>query len=624
MLQLVEATCPTNNNRMLRCRVTMLPLLLLLPTIAANSGCKRQPTPHPPSSEPASATTNASSTELSPQPTAKETPPSVDTPETSNTSNLPLLPRFETIGPESGLAFQRNDDISQQRRIFESTGGGVGIIDLDADGLLDVFFTGGCQLPTRPADIAPTCGLFRNLGAMQFVDRTRDSRLMQAGYCQGVAVGDIDNDGFDDLYVAAFGDNGLWHNNGDGTFTEVTQAAGVNVAAWSTSCAMADINLDGNLDLFVVNYLDDSPTAPLLCPNPEAPNGYQQCAPAKYNGVDDVLFINDGRGGFRDASRAAGLSGLAGKGLGVVVSDFDRNGTPEIYVGNDGQANFLLQSTADIASETDTDHTPQYNDTGLLSGTALSRAGYAQASMGIAAGDYDNSGTIDLIITNFHGDSNIVYENNGQLQFADVTRSSGLAGPSRGVLGWGAVLFDVDNDSDLDLFVANGHVEDRRWIGNGEPYQMLPQLFVNSGGQYREITNTAGEYFSVPTLGRGVAFADLDRDGLTDLAVSHQLAPSVVLANRTQHISPHRTLRFVGTRSNRNGIGVQVELLDARGQMLLYRELTGGTSFQAAMPHEVYLPILDGAAALRVIWPSGREAENSIQDLENQTLYLTE
>ncbi|MFO1062675.1 MAG: VCBS repeat-containing protein [Pirellulales bacterium] len=352
--------------------------------------------------------------------------------EDSSQSNLQSTIRFEAAAERLGIHFERYDDIRGERRIIESTGGGVGCFDYDCDGRIDVLFTGGCKLPL-PADepLKPTCGLFQNDWPTQFRDVSSASRLAQGGYCQGVAVGDFDSDGFDDVYIAAFGENGMWHNCGDGTFQCVTADAGVQCSSWSTSTATSDLNQDGLLDLYVVNYLKESAEHPLKCPNQRAPDGFEQCPPAKYEGVDDVLFLNNGDGTFRDATETCGLKGKLGKGLGVAIFDFDGDFKPEIYVANDGEANYLLCNTAEPGQD------PVYEDRGLTSGVALNYSGYAQASMGVAAGDYDQDGKVDLFLTNFYGDSSTVYRNFGGLHFEDLTRSTGLTGPSRKSLGWG-------------------------------------------------------------------------------------------------------------------------------------------------------------------------------------------
>jgi enediyne biosynthesis protein E4 len=547
------------------------------------------------------------------------------TTESSESINSPLSEQLELNEPadsipaiafrwvnDSGISFRRNDDMRGQQRIFESTGGGVGVIDYDRDGKFDLFFTGGCKLPEEFASKEPTCGFFRHTGNVKFFDVTRHSGLIKGGFCQGVAVGDYDNDGFDDLYVTALGNNALFHNQGDGHFTDVTELKGVNDPRWSTSCAFADLNLDGSLDLYVVNYLAESVTSPLLCKNPASPSGLEQCPPSKFEGVNDRVFLGDGLGGFVDVTIATGLHEKLGKGLGVVVADFDNHGLPEIFVSNDGQANFLFRlSIGD-------DQSLKFEEIGLGSGVALSRSGYAQASMGIAAGDFDKDGLIDLHITNFYGDSNTLYKNQGSLGFEDITRSTGLAGPSRSVLGWGTVFVDFDHDGWLDLFVANGHVEDRTWNGRGEPFEMLAQVFRNLGnGKFEDASNSAGEYFNSPLLGRGVSVVDLNGDGGTDLVVSQQLAvPSILINDRPDASAV--VLRLVGTLSNRNGFGAKLEIFGSDSKPPRRVELMPGTSYQSSHSLDV---IVSGEkeSRVQVTWPSGvkQQIELTAQDSKN-------
>jgi hypothetical protein len=515
------------------------------------------------------------------------------------------MPAFRTIARQAGLDFERNDDIHGARRILEANGGGVAMFDFDGDGLLDLYFTNGCRLPLKLGSRSTPGVLFRNRGQMQFERATDASRLLQYGFSTGCAVGDYDADGFDDLFVAAFGPTALWRNNGDGTFADATAGAGIAARAWSTSAAFADLDADGHLDLYVVNYLAESDEAPLRCPNPASPDGYEQCSPAKFDGVDDVLFLSDGQGALIDATKEAGLSGTRGKGLGVVISDLDLDGIPEIVVANDGEANFLLTRVPGSAPAGSGPGAVRYRDCALESGVALCESGFAQANMGIAAGDYDASGTVDLFITTFYGDTNTLYGNRGGLVFHDATRDSKLAATTRHKLGFGTVFFDYDNDGWLDLLAANGHVDDRTWMAHGEPYRMQPQIFRNAGDKtFVDVSEWSGDYFANFWLGRGLAAGDLDRDGRIDAAVSHQLAPSVALRNETATENQSLVLRLVGVASNRNGYGARVEIVDAEPPTV--RELSGGGSFQAASAPEVHVGIgRKRTANVQIQWPSG-------------------
>lgn len=564
-------------------------LLIFVATLGGFIGCK-------PDAKPAAST--------------EENVPQISPAESTNEPAEESVagPLFSLGGKANGIEFKRYDDFTSQHRISESTGGGTAVLDFDGDGWPDVLMLDGCKLAADVVSSRPTCALFRNYGARQFGLVTTGSSLFPTSYLQGVCVGDYDGDGFPDIYFTAIGKSGLWRNNGDGTFADVTMDASVEVDGWGTSCAFADLNNDGLLDLYVVRYLQDSISSPRLCPNPIAPGGYEQCPPSKYEGLDDFLFVSQGDGQFRDQTEAAGMRGLKGKGLGVVISDFDRDQTPEIYVANDGQANFLFVAKTPVAAEgAAAVHDLRYDQRGMTSGCALSRSGYAQASMGVAAGDFDGNGATDLFLTHFFGDSNTTYLNRGRLRFEDATRATGMAGVSWRVLGWGTVATDFDHDGWLDLMVANGHVEDRRWMGKGEPFAMEPHLFVNTTqGSFRDATKTAGEYFSRPHMGRGVASGDLDRDGRMDLVVNHLQTDSSVLWNETKVPRSGILVKLQGIRSNRDGIGCKVELLDETESVVGYRELIGGGSFQSSSLQEVHFTFdINKNPRFRVLWPSG-------------------
>jgi len=508
------------------------------------------------------------------------------------------VPRLRILGPDSGFEFERFDDISPKRRIMETNGGGVALFDYDRNGRLDLFLTNGCRLPCRPDDRRTPSQLFQNTGEMQYRKAADAAGLAPVGFSSGCAVGDFNNDGFDDLYVSAAGRNSFWRNNGDGTFSDITDLTGTAVPEWSSSAAFADLNNDGNLDLYVVNYLAESLESPRLCPNPQSPDGYQGCSPALFEGVRDALFLGDGQGGFSDVTASSRIGDLPGKGLGIVIADFDRDGRQEIYVGNDGEANFLFVASPDELV---------YEEVALQHGVALNERGFAQASMGIAAGDYDSNGTTDLFLTHFYGDTNTLYACEDSLNFIERTRGSGLGGSSRQTLGFGTVFFDYNNDGWLDLFVANGHVDDRTWMAALEPYKMPPQLYCNQrNGTFRDVSKSGGEYFARDWIGRGVACGDLNNDGREDLVVSHQLDRSVVLMNEADTRNSSVAIQLAGTVSNRNGYGAQVSILTSERE--LYREMAGGGSFQSASALEIHAGVgAEDAVTVQIRWPSGAE-----------------
>lgn len=516
--------------------------------------------------------------------------------------------RFREIGNESGFDFERYDDMRGQRRILEVNGGGVAVFDFDHDGWLDVFMSNGCRLPLSQ-DTRETPGkLFRNLKAMKFLDCSEASMLQQFGYCYGCAAADANEDGFEDLYLTAYGGNQFWVNNGDGSFSEVSADNGTLTGVWGSSAAFADLNGDQCLDLYVVNYLDESDENPHLCPEPASPDGYAGCSPAIFSGVSDTLFLSDGAGGYVNASKEAGLAELPGKGLGLVIGDLGGDSRPEIYVANDGEPNFLLtiEPAALIAGRI---NGIRLHDVATSANAALNEHGYAQASMGVAAADFDRNGAMDVFLTHFYGDTNTLYLNRStgnSLLFEDATRLSRLGPPSRSVLGFGVASIDIDNNGWTDLIVANGHVDDRTWVKASQPYRMLPQVFENiQDGTFREVSEGAGSYFTEPTLGRGLAIGDLDRDGRMDAVVSHQLAPSVILRNETE-CRNSVTLRLIGS-SMRSPIGAKVQIINS--EQSLTEQIVGGGSFQSASANEVCLgTVSQTSTKIRIDWVKGDSA----------------
>ena len=515
--------------------------------------------------------------------------------------------RFREIGKESGFDFERYDDMKGQRRILEVNGGGTAIFDFDMDGWLDVFMTNGCQLPLSKDTRQSPGKLFRNHRTMSFRDCSLASGLEQFGFCFGCAVADANDDGLEDLYITAYGGNQFWTNNGDGTFSEVAATNGTWTRKWGASAAFADLNGDQCLDLYVVNYLEESDEHPKLCPEPTSPNGFVGCTPAIFDGVPDMLFLSDGAGGYINASADAGLNELPGKGLGIAIADFGGDRVPEIYIANDGAPNFLftIERTELIGGGI---QGIRFHDEAISANAALNEQGSAQASMGVAAADFDHNGAMDIFLTHFIDDTNTMYLNRtpdgSSLVFEDATRQTRLGLPSLSLLGFGVANIDIDNNGWQDLMIANGHVDDRTWMKGGQPYQMLPQIFENlRDSTFRDVSDVAGSYFQKPTLGRGLATGDFDRDGFIDAVISHQRAASTILKNETT--GPRAvTLRFIGRTASRTAIGVKVRVLN--GPVPRTEQLIGGGSFQAASANEVSLGgIADGPLDLEVTWPTG-------------------
>lgn len=534
--------------------------------------------------------------------------------------NIPGI-AFSELGSENGFDFVRFDDISGRRRILETNGGGVAVLDYDLDGWLDLYLTNGSKIEETSRQNNTPSQLFRNQLGVQYRELTTEANLIREGFDTGCTVGDVNSDGFPDLFVASIGANHLWINNGDGTFEAQTLQTENQTDRWTTSVAFADVNTDGILDLYAVNYLDESLNSPTVCPNNESPDGFEGCSPALFSGVPDDLFLGDGAGGFDHISKDSGIGQHRGKGLGVVIADLNQDQLPEIYVANDGEPNFLFVQTqsvsqTEVTGETENSSPKQsdlsYDEIGLLSGVALNERGYSQASMGIALGDYDRNGTQDLYLTHFFGDTNTLYANLGDLKFVERTRGSGLGAGSRNYLGFGTTFLDVDNNGWLDLFVANGHVDDRTWMPAPEDYRMQPQLFLNQqNGQFKEVGRGIKNYFNQKWIGRGVATGDLNRDGFEDLVVSHQLDPSTILMNETDSRYPSITLRLIGNESHRDAFGAIVVFHTTPEHQT--RELFGGGSFQSASTLEVHAGLGEETMIpVEIRWPSGH-----VQTFEN-------
>ena len=512
---------------------------------------------------------------------------------------------FRDATRDWNLNFTRYDDICGQNRIYEGNGGGVAVLDYDLDGHLDVFFTQGSRLPRKSVTKEFTNEMFRNTG-QQLERVTVLTGLTSYAFHAGCAVGDIDEDGFPDLYVTAYGRSSLWHNNGDGTFQNISETSNTVVDSWSTSAVLADLNGDGLLDLFIVTYVQADDDPPKLCKSPESPTGTVMCSPVRFPALDDVLLINDGQGGFANVTRDAGIVGRDGKGLGVVAGDFDCDGILEIFIANDMTPCFLYKRMidGDLPSASGL-RIPRFDECAGEFGVALNGLGKATAAMGIAHGDYDRDGWIDLFVTNFEHEPNTLFRNLEGRGFFDMSTASRLGPPSRATLAFGTEFLDVDHDGWLDLFVPTGHVEDRSWAGG--QHKMRPHLFRNErNGRFSDVAAEAGPYFTSEWAGRGFAIGDLDRDGDIDAVVCHQKDPSALLLNETPAERTSVVIKPVGRgASPRSAIGTRVTATGITP--VLMRDVAGGGSFQSASALELHLGLGDRTRfdELEFTWPDG-------------------
>ena len=476
----------------------------------------------------------------------------------------------------------------------EVTGGGVGMLDYDGDGDLDLFFAQGVPLPVGKSASPPADVLLENQGGGRFVDVSARVGLTSKGYGQEVTVADYDGDGDPDVYVTRYGRNTLWRNDG-GHFTDVTAEAGVGCALWSLGAAFFDYDGDGDLDLFVANYFHFNPAeAPFKRDETGAPD---QGMPAIFPGLADVLYRNDGHGHFRDVTAAAGLAD-SGRGMGVLASDFDDDGRIDLLVANDAMANALWRNRGDGTFE----------DVALACGLAFNGEGASEANMGIARGDTDGDGLPDLVVTHFFDEHVTLWRavrQPGGIFYQDQTREAGIAVDSRPMTAWGVALADFDQDGHLDLLATCGHL--RREPGQVYRYENPPLLWRNDGhGRFQNVADQAGPYFRALHIGRGLAVGDLDGDGDLDVVIVHHHAPSVILWNESPRRGNYLIVRLQGRGLNRDAIGAR--LVATVGPRRLVRSLDGGGSYLSSHDRRIHFGLGQASQVnrLEVRWPSGK------------------
>lgn len=507
--------------------------------------------------------------------------------------------RFRDDAAKAGLSFQYVNGTTRSsglEHMLQATGAGCGVLDYDGDSWPDLYFCQSGIWPVNPAQNPHQDQLFRNRGNGLFADVTSPSGLGDADFSQGLAVGDYDNDGFADLFIGNVGPNRLYHNNGDGTFTEVTRAAQIDrETRWTTSAACADFNGDGLSDLYVVHYLQLADVLNHACKFNGRPMG---CAPTMFTAEQDQLYINQGDGRFVNETESAGIIARDGKGLGIVVADFQNRGALDIFVGNDTTANFLF-----VNSRARPGAAASFHEEGLLRGLALNEDGLAQACMGIASGDANSDGQLDLYVTNYYADYNTLYLQQSDQTFADMTRHAALREPTFNLLGFGTQFVDGDLDGWLDLVVANGHVD--RTFSTGVPDAMPPQFFRNRNGrQFVEVA--AGSYFEQKLLGRSMSRVDWNRDGRDDVCVVHLDAPAALLTNDSSETGHWAALRLHGTTSARDAVGARV-LLSAGGRTRM-AQVTAGDGYMCANERRLVFGLGQATRIdrLEIVWPSGR------------------
>jgi len=521
--------------------------------------------------------------------------------QTFDQKTTPSATRFSDVTSAAGVNFQNVASHTSKKYLIETMGSGVGLFDYDNDGRLDIFFVNGAPLTDpMPPDSMPQKAspqywnrLYHQKPDGTFEDVTEKAGLQGSGYGMGVAVGDYDNDGYEDLYVTAFGGNKLYHNNGNGTFTDVTEQASVRGSGWSTSAAWVDLDSDGHLDLVVLRYLDWN-FDDIWCG--ERREGYRSyCTPDVFHPVAPLVYHNDGNGHFTEISHKIGLA-EAGKGLGIAVADYDDDGRIDVFVANDSMPEFLYQNQGN----------GRFKETGLIAGVAVDAEGRSFAGMGVDFADYDNDGLPDLLITDLADQMYSLYHNDGDGTFRYETHSSGLGRITMAHSGWGFRFVDVDNDGWKDLLIAQGHdLDNIQLTFPNLRYRESMLLLKNTGHGFIDVSKDSGSVFQQEWVGRGLAIGDIDNDGRMDAVVTTNDGPAYVLHNETSTRNHWLTLQLVGHKSNRDAIGAVVKVVTDNGTQSA--TVTTAGSYLSSSDKRLHFGLGSDVSAKRmeIRWPSG-------------------
>ena len=507
--------------------------------------------------------------------------------------------QFSDVTAAAGIDFHHNSGAYGGKLLPETLGSGCAFLDYDRDGWPDVLLVNGMDWPGHKRQRS-TLKLFHNNRNGTFVDVTKAAGLDIEMYGMGVAVGDYNNDGFPDIFISCVGQSRLFRNTGKGTFIDVTARSGLHKhQGLSTSAMWVDYDRDGRLDLFVCNYVQWSPEHDVFCSLDGTEKSY--CTPEAYRGDTCWLFHNRGDGTFEDVTATSGIFDSSSKSLGVAVFDFDEDGWPDLLVANDTQPNKLYKNLRN----------GRFKEVGVETGLALSTEGKARAGMGVAVGDFENSGKAGVAITNFDNEMIGLYRAAGRGTYDDIATAAGMGGPSRNTLGFGCVFLDADLDGKLDLAVANGHIDETvRNIRGNVGYAQPPQLFLNVGGRkFRDVAGEAGGGFATPKVGRGLAVADFDRDGDFDVLMTTNNGPAYLYRN--DQLAGNRSIQFAlaGTKSNRDAIGARVRVF-AGGETQSRTVHSGGSYLsQSELPVTFGMGKRDTVERVVIDWPSGRTEE---------------
>jgi enediyne biosynthesis protein E4 len=516
--------------------------------------------------------------------------------------------KFVDVTTASGVHFQGQAYHTAKKYLIETMGSGVALLDYDNDGRLDIFFANGAPLtdPTALGTIPRKAGprdwnrLYHQKDDGTFEDVTEKAGLAGVGYDMGVAVGDYDNDGYEDLYVTGYGANHLYHNNGNGEFADVTEASGTGGSGWSTSAAWVDLDNDGRLDLVVLRYLKWD-FADVYCG--ERREGYRAyCHPDLFQPIVPLVYHNDGNGHFTEVAARLGFD-KPGKGLGIAIADYDRDGHTDIFVANDSMQEFLYHNKGNGTFE----------EVGLTAGVAVDADGRTYAGMGIDFSDYNNDGLPDLVITDLANQRYAIYQNSGDGTFTYASYLNGVAGATLLHSGWGVNFLDYDNDGWKDLIIAQGHDIDNVQLNYPQLRYKEPMLLMHNDGKHLvDVSGASGEIFQQAWVGRGLAAGDIWNDGRVDVVVTTNNGPAYIVRNETPTSNHWLGIKLVGHKSNRDGIGAEIKLTASKGMQFV--TVSTAASYLSSNDKRAHFGLGSDAAAqsIEIRWPSG-----AVQTLKN-------
>ena len=565
---------------------------LLLAALLWMTACKQKPSPKVES--PAQSFANPTPT----VPSVSATKPAVPEKSSDATAPRPSGPiTFTDITAQAGIHFKHNSGAFGKKYLPETMGSGVCFIDYDNDGWQDILLINSMDWPGHKSGKSFPA-LYHNNKDGTFTDVTKQAGLAVEMYGLGCTVGDYDNDGYDDIYITALGSNHLFRNLGNGKFADVTAKAGVADPGFSSSAVWFDYDNDGKLDLYVAHYIEWSVATDQYCSLDGKNKSY--CTPQTYKGQSATLFHNKGNGTFENVTKKAGLYDPTSKSLGIAMLDYDNDGWMDLFVSNDTEPNKLYHNN----------HNGTFTDVGVAAGVAYGEAGTARAGMGTDAADFDNSGKQGLVVGNFTNEGMALYQNDGLGLFTDQATTNGISTASTKSLTFGTFFFDYDLDGKLDILAINGHVsDDISVVQPNVKYAQPPQLFRNLGNnKFEEVTAKVGSALQKPIVGRGAAYGDIDDDGDLDLVIMANNGPARLLRNDNANQNDTLRVKTIGTRSNRDGIGVKVIATTSTGLRLMEMVKTGSSYLsQSELPLTFGLgkPSAGKAVNLQIIWPSG-------------------